>query len=516
VSERDEQQFALPEWLEPLPDPETQRELDRWAIEEMGIPSLELMERAGRGLADLVAQRAPEGRVVVVCGKGNNGGDGLVVARVLREQGREVRVLTLAEPEEFSGDARANLERLPGRAPSPFAPFRLTDAAAIVDAILGTGFAGVPREPAASAIEAINDHAHDAEVIACDIPSGVNGATGEVQGVAVRAAATATFHAGKPGLWISPGKAHAGAVRTVDIGIPAGGPGSPSVGLIDRAVLDLVPRRAGDTTKFSAGEVLVCGGSLGLTGAPCMASEAAMRAGAGYVTALVPESLDPIFEVRLLEVMTVPLPDQEGSLIAAASEQVLERARRAGALVLGPGLGREPETLQLARSLAKNAPLPLVLDADGLNAHAHRLESLSGRPAPTVLTPHAGELARLLGTDSSAVSAHRLACVRDAAASAGTIVLLKGDDTLVAEPDGRVAVSRGGASALATAGTGDVLSGVIGAMLAKHMDPFAATCAAVLVHATAGRLAAQQIGTEGVIASDVIERLPAAIRELEA
>jgi NAD(P)H-hydrate epimerase len=402
---------------------------------------------------------------------------------------------------------------LPGGAPSPFALSGLGHAAAIVDAILGTGFAGVPREPAASAIEAINDFSDGSEVIACDVPSGVNGSTGEVEGAAVRADATATFNAGKPGLWIAPGKFHAGDVRTVDIGIPAGGPGSPSIGLIDTAVLDVLPRRASASTKFTAGEVLVCGGSVGLTGAPCMASEAAMRAGAGYVSALVPESLDPIFEVRLLEVMTVPLPDHQGSLTAAASEQVLERSRRAGALVLGPGLGREPEALQLARSLANAAGLPLVLDADGLNAHARRLESLSGRPAPTVLTPHEGELARLLGTDSSEVSAHRLHRVREAAAAANAIVVLKGDDSLVADPEGRVAVSRGGASALATAGTGDVLSGVIGAMLAKRVDPFAATCAAVLVHAAAGRLAAREIGSEGVIASDVIARLPAALRD---
>jgi NAD(P)H-hydrate epimerase len=244
-----------------------------------------------------------------------------------------------------------------------------------------------------------------------------------------------------------------------------------------------------------------------------MASEAAMRAGAGYVTALVPESLDHIFEVRLLEVMTVPLADEHGVLTTAAAEQVLDRARRAGVLVLGPGLGRSDETFRLVRSLAKNASLPLVLDADGLNAHAQRLESLSGRTAPTVLTPHAGELARLLGSDSSEVAAHRLRSARAAAAASGAIVLLKGDDTLVAHPDGRVAVNPGGAPALATAGTGDVLSGVIGAMLAKRIDPFAATCAAAFVHAAAGRLAAREIGSEGVIASDVIERLPAALRD---
>ncbi len=341
---------ALPDWLEPLLGAEEQRALDRWAIEELGMPGIELMERAGRGLAALVAERAPEGRVVVVCGKGNNGGDGLVCARVLREQGREVGVLTLADPDEYQGDARTNLERLPGDRPQGFTPQPLTEAAAVVDAMLGTGFAGTPREPVASAIDAINDRSERAAVIACDVPSGVNGSTGEIAGAAVQANATATFHAAKPGLWIAPGKAHAGVVHRVDIGIPPGGPASASVGLIGRSVLDAIPRRGSDSTKFSAGQVLVCGGSTGLTGAPCMASEAAMRAGAGYVTALVPASLDPIFEVWLLEVMTVPLPDDGGTLTSSAGDEVLERCARADALVLGPGLGRARETFQLART----------------------------------------------------------------------------------------------------------------------------------------------------------------------
>ena len=503
---------ALPDWIEPLPDAEQQRALDSWAIEELGIAGVDLMERAGKGLAALVGERAPEGRVVVVCGKGNNGGDGLVCARVLRERGRDVRVLTIGDPDRYQGDARTNLERLPGEGPQAFSPDRLTDAAAVVDALLGTGFSGAPREPVASAIDAINGRSDEAAVIACDMPSGVNGSTGEIAGAAVRATATATFHAAKPGLWIAPGKAHAGEVHTVDIGIPPGGPATAGVGLIGRGVLTAIPRRGGDSTKFSAGQVLVCGGSPGLTGAPCMASEAAMRAGAGYVTALVPGSLDPIFEAWLLEVMTVPLQDEGGTLTSAASDEVLERSARADALVLGPGLGRAAQTFQLARSLARGVKLPLVLDADGLNAHAGRLEVLSDRAAATVLTPHAGELARLLGRDITEVAARRLASARSAADASGAIVLLKGDDTLVVEPRGRVAVNRGGTPALATAGTGDVLSGVIGALLAKRVDPFTATCGAVFAHAAAGRLAAQDIGPEGVIASDVIARLPAALQ----
>ena len=330
----------LADWLAPLPDAEQQRAIDGWAIEHEGIAGLELMERAARGLTELVAERAPDGRVAVVCGKGNNGGDGLAAARLLREQGRDVDVLLLAEPSEYRGDAAANLDRLPGASPRAFAPGALSGAAGIVDAILGTGFSGEPREPAAGAITAIAEAGRaGATVIACDVPSGVDASTGAAATTAVQAAATATFHAAKPGLWITPGKDLAGEVTVIDIGIPAGAPVHPRTGLIGAGVLGTVARRDRGSTKFAAGSVLVCGGSRGLTGAPCLAADAAMRAGAGYVTALVPASLNVVFEIALLEVMTVPLPDAEGALQPAGLPAVLERAQRADALVLGPGLG---------------------------------------------------------------------------------------------------------------------------------------------------------------------------------
>lgn len=503
--------MTLPDWLEPLPDAAAQRHLDGWAIEDRGIPGQELMERAGLGLAELVHRRAPAGGITVVCGKGNNGGDGFVAARHLRRWGREVRVLLLAAPEEYRSDAATNLQRLPGPPPEPFSATGLAGSAAVIDALLGTGFSGTVREPYAGAIEAMNAAGRDSLLVACDVPSGTDASTGEVAGPAVRADLTVTFHAGKPGLWIAPGKQHAGEVRVIDIGIPPGGPVSPGIGLIGEPALDGIPRRGGESTKFAAGSVLVCGGSQGLSGAVCMASEAAMRAGAGYVTALVPASLNLIFEIRLLEVMSVGLPDQDGALTVEAVGDVLARAERADALVLGPGLGRREAALECARRVAAAAALPLLLDADGLNAHQGRLEDLAERPAATVLTPHGGELARLLGRSSQEIGEHRLASVREAAARSGAVVVLKGDDTLVADPAGRVAVNRGGAPALATAGTGDVLSGVIGAYLAKRMDPFHAACAGVLVHAAAGRLAARLIGAEGVIAGDVIAALPRAL-----
>ena len=504
--------MILPDWLDPLPDAAEQRALDEWAIGELGIPGLELMERAGTGLAELVSKLAPEGRIAVVCGKGNNGGDGLVAARILREHGRDVDVLILGAPDEYRGDAHANLERMPGAPPQPFRPAALTGAAAIVDAILGTGFTGEPREPAAGAIGAINIAADESVVVACDIPSGVEGSTGVVAGAAVQARATTTFHAAKPGLWVAPGKQHAGEVHVIDIGIPPGGPVEPRVGLIRPEVIDGVPRRGAESTKFAAGSVLVCGGSPGLTGAPCLASESAMRAGAGYVTACVPASLHAIFEGRLLEVMTVPLRDSDGSLHPTAVGEAVQRAARVDAAVLGPGLGRDPGAVRFARGLASALEVTLLLDADGLNAHAGELEALADRKAATILTPHAGELGRLLGIESHAVQARRLEGVRRAAAEARAIVVLKGDDTIVAQPDGRVAISPGGAPALATAGTGDVLSGVIGAFLSKRMDPFHAACAGVFVHVSAGRHAAATIGPEGVIARDVIDALPRAIR----
>jgi NAD(P)H-hydrate epimerase len=501
--------MTLPEWLIPLPDAAAQRALDEWAIHERGIAGLELMERAGTGLADVVAELAPAGAVAVVCGKGNNGGDGFVAARVLRARGRDVRVLVLAEPGDYRGDAKANLGRLPGEPPKPFEPGALSGAGAVVDAVLGTGFSGVVREPLVGAIEAINRV--DAPVFACDVPSGVDASTGEVSGPAVQARATVTFHAGKPGLWIAPGKGHAGEVRVIDIGIPSGGPPAVQVGLITERSADAVPRRGSDSTKFAAGSVLVCGGSPGLTGAPCMAAEAAMRAGAGYVTVLAPAGLQAVLASKLLEVMTVALPEEDGAIAADAVAIAQERAERADAVVLGPGLGRTDAALHFARRAAQAIPLPLLLDADGLNAHAGALESLRDRTAPTVLTPHAGELGRLLERESSEIAAHRLESVRTAAQRAQAVVVLKGDDTLVAHPDGRVAVNRGGAPALATAGTGDVLSGVVGAYLAKGMDAFHAACAGVFVHAAAGRVAAREIGEEGVIASDVIAALPRAL-----
>jgi NAD(P)H-hydrate epimerase len=439
-----------------------------------------------------------------------------------------VRVVCVAPPQELAGDARANLERLSGEQPVRLDGTSWTGAdataeaalvpsaelfgahAAVIDAVLGTGFQGQPRDPALAAIEAINAAgAAGAPVLSVDVPSGVDASTGVVAGAAVRASATVTFHAAKPGLWIAPGKACVGQVQTLEIGIPRGAPGAASVGLIAASVLEQLPRRQASSTKFSSGHVLVAGGSRGLTGAPRMAAEASMRAGAGYVTACVPVSLQGILAAAgTPELMTRGLPDADGALTAEGVGEVLEAGARGGALALGPGLGRSDGAAAFARALARDADVAMVLDADGLNAHAGRLGELAARSAPTVLTPHAGELGRLLGLDSAEIERERLRHVRAAAAQAQAVVVLKGDDTLIATADGQVAVSAGASPALATAGTGDVLSGVIAALLSQGLDTFTAAAAGVRLHADAGREAARRVGAaEGVIASDVIAAL---------
>ncbi len=502
--------MSLPRWLDPLLEAEQMRETDRWAIETREVPSLELMEHAGEGLADAVTRHAPAGRVAVVCGKGNNGGDGLVAARLLRQAGRQVEVLMVWPGEWLQGDAKEMLTRLSGPKPEEFDEARLKGVNVIVDAVLGTGFEGAPRKPVDAVIAAVN--ASKARVIAADVPSGVNASTGQVEGEAISALATATFHRGKPGLWIHPGKGHAGIVEVVDIGIPRGAPAKAEAGVINGGVLREMPRRGADSTKFSSGNVFILGGASGLTGAPSMAALAAMRTGAGYVTVGAPASLEGSFTVRLLEAMMVGLPETDGALSPEAVAPALKAIGRADAVVLGPGLSKRPGARGFALEMFERVDVPLVIDADGLNALDGVFpEDLPSRPWPTVLTPHAGELGRLLGVDSKEVAVRRLELAREAAAKAKAFVVLKGDDTLVVSPSGRVAISRGGAPALATAGTGDVLSGVIGAMLGKGLPPAHAACAGVYAHVRAGQIAAAPHGADGVIASDVIHALPAAL-----
>ncbi len=479
-------------WLEPLFDAEGIRAVDAWAIEEQGVPSERLMEAAATKLAEAFAGLSPQGPIRVLCGKGNNGGDGQIAARKLQQLGFEVEVGLLFGDE----------------VPTDFDAW-LAGSGAIIDAIFGTGFAGAPREPAASAIAAINRC--PAPVVACDIASGVDASTGEIAGEAVEADLTISFHAAKIGQRVAPGKWHTGELRVVPIGIPKGAPGEAVAGTISPTVLDLLPRRGARSTKFSSGQVTISGGSRGLTGAVRMSSMAAIRAGAGYATVAIPSDLEPVFEAGEPEVMSAGCPGGDGCLVPASVKAATKAFARAAAGVLGPGMGRDPGSFEFAHQVAAAVTCPLVIDADGLNSFAGELLRVGERPGPTVLTPHAGELGRLLDRDSAEIDAHRLAAAKEAAAAAAAVVVLKGDDTIVT--DGRrVAVNAVSAPALATAGTGDVLSGVTAALLARGLEPFAAACAAVLAHARAGREAAARIGAaESVIATDVIAALPAGL-----
>ena len=444
----------------------------RLAEEAHQGPLEELMERAGSAVAELVLRRFP-GSVTVVCGKGNNGADGRVCARVLRDAGRDVRVV------DGVGD--------------------LGTPDVVVDALLGIGLRDAPREDAARMIELVNGVGRP--VVSVDVPSGVNASTGEVPGAAVRATATVTFGAAKVGLAVAPGRFHAGSVHIAPIGLR---PREHAHALVPASVLLDVPRKDATSTKYSAGSVLVVGGSRGLTGAVMLASLAAFRADAGYVAVAAPDSTLPVLESRLLEVVKRPLPeDSSGRLLPRAADLVVEAAEKADAVAIGPGLGRSDGTVELVRILLERLDLPVVLDADAL----WELEPYA-RAAPTVLTPHSGELGRLLRAPAREVDAHRLDAARRAAARYGAVVLLKGADTVVASPRDGVLVASYGTPALATAGSGDVLTGVVAAFLAKGIEPRLAAAAAAVAHGVAAELLDPQTG---VVASDLLPALQLAL-----
>lgn len=413
-----------------------------------------LMQRAGQAVAEELIRRFPDARrVALYAGGGANGGDGRIAAGILTAQGRELV------------DERPDV---------------------VIDALLGTGLSGAPREETAGLIDEIN--AAGVPVVAVDIPSGVNASTGEVAGVAVNADLTVTMHGSKVGLAVAPGRFLAGEVVVADIGLQ---PAETSARLVTKEILRLVPRKQARDNKYSAGSVLVVGGSRGMTGAAALAARAAFRADAGYVAVAAPAESLPTLETLVLEAVKRPL------------EQALEAAGRATALAIGPGLGRGKETKALVRRLLEETDVPAVVDADAL----HELEPFE-RVASTVLTPHSGELGRLIGEESSWVDAHRLEALARAVERFGCVVLLKGADTLVGAPGEGVLVRAINTPGLATAGTGDVLTGITAAFLSKGMDARLAAAAAATAQGRAAFLAAK---ARGLVASDVIEALPQAL-----
>jgi NAD(P)H-hydrate epimerase len=494
------------------------RTLDR-ETEARGTPVTLLMERAGLAVARAalgLAGGAYGRRAVVVCGKGNNGGDGLVAARHLTRWGMAAEVFLL-DP-ALREPAAANLEaaRRAGIPVRPFAPgalrrsLRRADVA--VDAVFGIGFRGGAEGEFADAIGLLNEAG--VPVVAVDIPSGVEGDTGAIRGPVVQADVTVTFGAPKLGTILFPGAAAAGVLEVADIGFP---PDllAAEVGLLEGAdVRAAWPSRPPDTHKRRSGVVLVVAGSRRMTGAPRLVARGASRAGAGLVTVAAPQGALPTIQAALDEATFLPLPEgPEGSASGAAWEGVSGRLGEFDSVAVGPGLSTDGETPALVRRLVRESPAPLVVDADAINAFAGRADELAGRAAPAVLTPHAGEFARLFDMPAHAVEEDRVGLARKAAAETGCIVLLKGSRSVIASPEGDAAINPTGGSVLATAGTGDVLTGIVAALLARGVPPMDAAAVGAFVHGLAGSLAGERTG-EGTVAGDVAGAVPEAIRRV--
>ena len=507
------------------------RELDRRATEEYGIPSLLLMENAGLQ-AVLEMERAfpllTQRRVAVVCGKGNNGGDGFVVARHLFDRGVAVEVVLLARQTETKGDARTNLEMI-RKLGAPIhevttsqeleANRRLFERADIVvDAILGTGSTGPAKDLFGEAIELLNQSGRS--IVALDIPSGLNSDEGAIPGPSINAVLTVTFGLPKRGLILYPAASRAGRVVTVDIGLPRQLLTDPllDVSLVEAGdVVGALPPRDPNAHKGTYGHVLVLAGSPGKTGAAAMCALSALRIGAGLATLALPESLNDAMEAKLTEVMTEPLPETgERTVSFAALERVLELVKGKRVVAIGPGLSTHPETAELIRAVVHTAQAQLVVDADGINALGPNLEMLRNVPLPPILTPHPGELARLLGIDRDEVVRNRIPIAQKVATSFGVHLVLKGARTLIANPEGRVAINMTGNAGMATGGTGDVLTGLIAGLLAQGVDAGLAAKAAVYLHGLAGDLAADAVGQEAMVASDLMAQIPEAIRQLKS
>lgn len=510
------------------------READRRA-EMLGMPTRILMENAGLRVAERVRQLTEPGDgVLVLCGRGNNGGDGFVAARHLQDAGRRVRVWLAAPEEAYSGDAAANLELLhrwgtPLEA-APQDPQKLDEGLGpcrvAVDALLGTGARGPLREPYPLWVAALNRFR--GTVVSVDLPSGVDADTGQVYGEAVRAGWTVTFGYGKPGLFLLPGASFAGRVEVAAIGLPPDAlPDDPPGGTVHlleaRDVAGLLPDRPAASHKGTYGHLLVVAGSRGMIGAAVLAARGALRAGAGLVTVATPASLQAQVAGALPEALTHGLPDSaRGTLGVEAVDGVVELMAGRDVLAIGPGLGTSPETEAFLLELMAHPSLrsrPWVLDADGLNLAARAPERLSdlGRVQASpvlVITPHPGEMARLLGCTTADIQADRPGRVREAAARFGAVAVLKGARSLVADPRGRWAINPTGNPGMATGGMGDVLTGAVGALLAQGLGPWEAARAAVYLHGLAGDLVAATHGPSGLLAGEVADHLPAARRQV--
>jgi len=506
----------------------TMQHLDRRAINDYGIAGQELMENAGQACAERIVRDfglPGANYAVIVAGKGNNGGDGYVIARQLVQKGWQVQVIVLAERSEISGDALTMLELLPATLVS-FCPKQgeltahhatdLQRATVLVDALLGTGLntdlQGVYRE----AVALINGA--PAPVVAVDIPSGVHGTSGAILGQAVQADLTVSFACAKLGQLLYPGALQTGRLEVVDIGIPphllAEAPGYDY--LDEPSVAPLLAPRDRQAHKGSFGHCLVIAGSTGKSGAAALAANAAVRTGAGLVTLACPASINPVLELKTTEAMTAPVPDNASGQLSDAALPLLEQLLASkDAVALGPGIDRQPQTISLVHRLVETITQPLVIDADGLNAVAEDIGLLQRKASPClVLTPHPGEMARLLGTALPTAPEARIEVARQFAASHGVYLILKGARTIIAAPDGRLAINGSGNPGMASGGMGDVLTGVLTALLGQGFPPWQACRLGVFVHGLAGDRVATDKGEIGMHAGDVVEALPYAFKQL--
>lgn len=503
---------------------------DQQTINEIGIPGMVLMENAARGAAAFFLEVVPdlaERNIVVVAGGGNNGGDGFVLARIFHDRGAVVRVVCLRPPEKLSGDALTNFRIIrkigvPVHIWDEAGDFetqwrQLEDCDAVIDAILGTGLKTEVRGLYREIIERINGLR--ATVLAVDIPSGLDASTGKPLGTAIRADATATFGFLKIGHVLEPGNELVGEVRVIDIGIPpelARAAGISRYWLTEDFLSPWLEPRRPDMHKGTAGHVCVLSGSRGKTGAATLISLGAARAGTGLVTLFIPESLNPILEVKLTEAMTFPISETaEQTPALSALPQILGFIEGKQVLAMGPGISTGPETVALVKELVVKAPCPLILDADAVTAIADDPRILQKAASTPILTPHPGEMARLCHCTVPEVQRDRLETAAKFSRENGAVLVLKGHRTIIAAPDGRLAINSTGNPAMASGGMGDALTGIIAGFVAQGIEPFKAACLGVYVHGEAADRVMRGVASRGLLATDMLEEIPTAIGALE-
>ena len=510
------------------------RQIDQDTIDGIGIPGIVLMETAGSAIVRAIERHYPTcQRVGIFAGKGNNGGDGIVIARQLAHAGRDVRLFLVSPPESFTGEAQINLqignnlelqieEILTGFHGTETVPTPLASCELLVDAIFGTGLRGAVRDPIAAVIDTINRL--PIPILSVDLPSGLDADTGHPLGTSVRADRTVTIGLPKRGLLMHPGAELAGKLEVVDIGFPEQVVDAQNIKVHWTSATQAaqwMPLRPPSSHKGSYGRVLVVAGSTGMTGAAALASEAVLRAGAGLVTLAIPKHLNPILEGLLPEVMTLPLPETEvGSLAVSATSTILEYAEKTKSiLAIGPGLSQHSETVSLVHQLIREnreqgLNLRIVIDADGLNALAHVRETLSLLNNETVLTPHPGEMARLTKTPVPTLESDRIGTAQQFTSDYGVILVFKGAPTVTSDPNGNLWVNSTGNPGMATGGMGDVLTGVIAGLMAQGIPSERAAALGVYLHGLAGDIAAEVLGMHGLTASDVLKAVPQAISSL--